>query len=115
MFDFAEFASSSDVLTVGWTLIHFLWQGVLISLTATLLCHLISSASRRYLVCCGALSLMVVCPLLTCFLLSSSPLTLAAGGDIATPESSLAAEGMAGTSVPGLSKELNEFKPAESS
>jgi beta-lactamase regulating signal transducer with metallopeptidase domain len=57
---------------LGWTLVHFLWQGTLIGLlTASLLASLHAArAQTRYLVACGGLLAMVVAPIATFLLLA---------------------------------------------
>ncbi|MTV56206.1 M56 family metallopeptidase, partial [Pseudoduganella buxea] len=56
-----------DTLTgaIGWSLLHFLWQGLLIGWAAALALHLLRnrSAQARYAVACGALLLCAALPL----------------------------------------------------
>ena len=42
---------------IGWTLVHFVWEGTLIALVAAGILHLLrrASASVRYAVACSAL------------------------------------------------------------
>lgn len=51
----------------GWTLVHFLWQGLIIALLAAagLACLRRFSAATRYLFACGGLALMLAAPLVT--------------------------------------------------
>ena len=60
------------VQPVGWTLVHFLWQGALIGLTSSILFRLTrqSSTQLRYLLACGLLALCVAAPLATFTLLA---------------------------------------------
>ena len=53
--------------TFGWALVHFLWQGTIIALVLACVLALLHkrSAQFRYAVCCFALSLMVIAPLIT--------------------------------------------------
>lgn len=53
--------------TLGWTLIHFLWQGALIALLLAVLYWLLpqSSARARYALGCCAMVLMVLCVIAT--------------------------------------------------
>ena len=67
------------VVHLGWTLLHFLWQGTLIAimfavLRALLECSL--TARGRYLMACAALAAMSVTPLVTYF--TFTPLDAAA-------------------------------------
>src|SRR5215216_3189429 len=59
---------------LGWTLLHFIWQGAaLAALYATMSVFLRRcAASIRYSVACGALAMMLVIPLATLFVMSSS-------------------------------------------
>jgi beta-lactamase regulating signal transducer with metallopeptidase domain len=49
--------------TLGWTLVHFLWQGTLIALTLGAVHGLLrhATARARYVAACGAMLLMLVC------------------------------------------------------
>lgn len=55
------------VQTLGWTLLHFLWQGAAGALVLAVLLWLTrrSSPSMRYSVSCAELALMMVLPFLT--------------------------------------------------
>lgn len=61
------FASMSFSQTLGWTLFHFVWQGLLLAALIALLLGMLSkrSANARYLVACCGLVLMAVCPVIT--------------------------------------------------
>ena len=52
---------------LGWSLLHFLWQGTLIAVTLAVLLALARnrSASLRYAMSCGALLLMTAAPIVT--------------------------------------------------
>jgi beta-lactamase regulating signal transducer with metallopeptidase domain len=52
---------------LGWSLLHFLWQGLLIGCVAALALHALRNArpQARYLVACGALLLCATLPLAT--------------------------------------------------
>jgi beta-lactamase regulating signal transducer with metallopeptidase domain/Tol biopolymer transport system component len=63
------------VESVGWTLVHFVWQGAVIALALGSATTLLRRASdnTRYVACCLALVLMAVAPLVTfCLVLPSS-------------------------------------------
>lgn len=55
------------VIALGWTLLHFLWQGTLVAGLLLLLQKAMvrASSNARYLVACGALAVMFVLPLAT--------------------------------------------------
>jgi beta-lactamase regulating signal transducer with metallopeptidase domain len=55
------------VQAVGWTLVHFVWQGALVSAVAAVLLALLrrSAADVRYVVATIALSVMVTLPIVT--------------------------------------------------
>ena len=59
---------------LGWTLVQFLWQGTLIALVLACVLALLHkrSAQLRYVVCCVAMTLMIIAPLITLSHLSSS-------------------------------------------
>jgi hypothetical protein len=63
--------------TLGWTLLHFVWQGAAVaSVLACLNLTLRRSAPQaRYLLACGSLLLMLVLPALTFRVLSAAPAT----------------------------------------
>ena len=58
--------------TLGWSLLHFLWEGALIAMIVAILLAAMrrSTPQRHYLVLCGSLVLMWACPLITFSLLS---------------------------------------------
>ena len=60
--------------TLGWSLMHFLWQGALGALLVAILMAAMrrSTPQRKYLVLCGSLLLMSACPLMTFSWLSRS-------------------------------------------
>ena len=67
MTNFIWFTQQPLVHALGWTLLHFIWQGTIIAiLLAGALAWLAGRSSQtRYLVCCGALGLVTILPLLT--------------------------------------------------
>jgi beta-lactamase regulating signal transducer with metallopeptidase domain len=55
---------------LGWTLVHFLWQGTLIAISVTTVLGLLrdrNTAKKRYLVLCCGLLLMFLAPISTFF------------------------------------------------
>ncbi len=52
---------------IGWSLVHFLWQGTVLALalTAALKISERNSANLRYLLCCVTMAGMALCPVLT--------------------------------------------------
>lgn len=48
---------------LGWALVHFLWQGVLVGLAASLVLHWSRRPEARYAVCCVALAVMALLPM----------------------------------------------------
>src|SRR5258706_2003878 len=57
---------SPDVLrTLGWTLLHFLWQGAGVAALFAVASAVCRSASARYALAVGALVLMLVSPVAT--------------------------------------------------
>jgi len=57
------------VQQLGWTLVHFLWQGAVIAAIFALARPLVRSVNARYVLACGALALMTALPIVT-FLVS---------------------------------------------
>lgn len=51
----------------GWTLLHFIWQGILIALSLKIALRLLHShsANARYIASCAALLLMLAAPIIT--------------------------------------------------
>jgi beta-lactamase regulating signal transducer with metallopeptidase domain len=64
--------SPSALHSLGWTLLHFLWQGTAVAALAAVLMMLCRRASTRYTLAVGALALMLAAPVVTFFFLSSS-------------------------------------------
>lgn len=60
---------------VGWTLVHFAWQGALVGLAAAMALHLLRHAApqSRYAVACLALAAMLLLPGATAWRLLSAP------------------------------------------
>lgn len=53
------------IQNLGWTLIHFLWQGAALAVLLWILLRVPGSSSRRYLAACFALLLMALAPMIT--------------------------------------------------
>ena len=68
--------------TLGWTLLHFIWQGTLVIALAAGLRRALAprSAKLRYAAACGALLLMVGLPALTAWRMSRGALEETPGG-----------------------------------
>ena len=84
-----NWVSPSAMQSLGWALLHFLWQGTALAALAAAAMALCRRASARYLLGVGALGLMLLAPLATFFFYSqqhsgvaeiarSSPLAAAA-------------------------------------
>src|SRR5580704_4025296 len=58
--------------SLGWALLHFLWQGTALAALAAVLMSLCQRASTRYAVAVAALALMVAVPFVTFFVLIPS-------------------------------------------
>jgi beta-lactamase regulating signal transducer with metallopeptidase domain len=65
MTNLTNWISPSTMHSLGWTLLHFLWQGTALSALAAVLMSLCRRASRRYRVGVGTLVLMLAAPVLT--------------------------------------------------
>jgi len=64
--------SPSVMHSLGWTLLHFLWQGTAVAALAAVLMALCRRASARYALAVGSLVLMLAAPVATFFVLTSS-------------------------------------------
>src|SRR5258708_3998952 len=64
--------SPSALHSLGWSLLHFLWQGTAIAALAAVLLTICRRASARYILAVGALILMLAAPLATFFYLAPS-------------------------------------------
>jgi GWxTD domain-containing protein len=67
MTHFILFSEQSIVRALGWSLVHFVWQGAIIALFLALMLKLLRGRSPqlRYVVACCALGLMIVAPVIT--------------------------------------------------
>jgi beta-lactamase regulating signal transducer with metallopeptidase domain len=72
MTSLANWISPSTMRSLGWTLLHFLWQGTALAALAAVLMSLCRRAARRYAVGVGVLSLMLAAPVVTFFVLMPS-------------------------------------------
>ena len=91
MIGFSQLFNHPFIETLGWSLIHFLWQGILIATISASLLGILknASASLRYVVACLALLLMASSPATTIWILS---IDRAATGRTATVDPELASE-----------------------
>ena len=48
------------VEALGWTLVHFLWQGVVVALLLGAVMSFVRRATSRYVIATGALALLVI-------------------------------------------------------
>src|SRR5580698_1203856 len=64
--------SAGVMHALGWTLLHFLWQGTAIAALAAVLMSVCRRASSRYVLAVAALALMLVAPVGTFFLVIPS-------------------------------------------
>ncbi len=65
MSNFANWITPELLRTLGWTLLHFLWQGAGLAALFAVACAVCRSASVRYALAVGALVLMMVSPVVT--------------------------------------------------
>jgi len=75
------------VETLGWTLIHFLWQGTLVALLLANVLTLLQrrAANLRYFIACTAMLLMLILPLVTIWMIGSPSPKIAASRSPLTP------------------------------
>jgi beta-lactamase regulating signal transducer with metallopeptidase domain len=72
MIALTNWLSPSTMHSLGWALLHFLWQGTALAALAAVLMTLCRRASARYVLAVGALVLMLAAPVATFFFLTSS-------------------------------------------
>jgi beta-lactamase regulating signal transducer with metallopeptidase domain len=65
MTNFANWISPEVLRTLGWTLLHFLWQGAGLAALFAVACAVCRSARARYALAVSALVLMMVSPVIT--------------------------------------------------
>src|SRR5229473_2484288 len=65
MSNFASWISPEVLRTLGWTLLHFLWQGAGLAALFAVACAVCRSAADRYALAVGALVLMMASPVVT--------------------------------------------------
>ncbi len=65
MSNFANWISPEVLRTLGWTLLHFLWQGAGLAALFAVAAAVCRSASARYAVAVSALVLMMISPVVT--------------------------------------------------
>src|SRR5580692_1930108 len=84
-----NWVSPSAMQSLGWALLHFLWQGTALAALAAGAMALCSRASQRYLVGLAVLGLMLLAPLATFFYVHqrSGEVAIAKSSRIATAES----------------------------
>ena len=70
--------SESTVSVLAQVVLHFLWQGALLGLSAACLLQVlpIHTASARYAFFCGLLTLLAICPLVTWLSISAEPVAV---------------------------------------
>src|SRR5256884_5894433 len=73
MSSFANWISPEILGTLGWTLLHFLWQGAGLAALFAVAAAVCRSASARYALAVGALVLMMVSPVVTFTWLKAQP------------------------------------------
>ena len=77
--------SQELIQRLGWTLVHFLWQGAAVAVILAVTLRLLrkASANVRYLSACAALGLIVLLPIITLWIVDVSVPAL----DVAQAES----------------------------
>ena len=71
-------SGSTSILTpIGWALLHFVWQGVLVALALAAVLWLVPlrAARIRYALACLALGVMAMMPIVTMTWLTADPST----------------------------------------
>ncbi len=112
MTSLTELLSTSVAQTLGWTLLHFLWQGAAVALVLTALLWLTkgSSPNVRYLSSCAGLALMVLLPILTCAVLAPK---IQVTPDVSYDLNPSPAWETGATTAAGIHQTLSEPSPSE--
>jgi beta-lactamase regulating signal transducer with metallopeptidase domain/uncharacterized protein YnzC (UPF0291/DUF896 family) len=85
-----HWVSPHAMQSLGWTLLHFLWQGTALAALAAAAMALCRRASTRYLLGVGALALMLLAPLATFFVYSQARWGVEVAATSPTPLSAVA-------------------------
>jgi beta-lactamase regulating signal transducer with metallopeptidase domain len=72
MSSLTNWLSPSVMHSLGWALLHFVWQGTAVAAIAAVLMAFCRRASARYVLAVGALALMLAAPVATFFFLTPS-------------------------------------------
>jgi beta-lactamase regulating signal transducer with metallopeptidase domain len=75
MMPLSSWLTADSVQTVGWVLVHFLWQGAALASILYLTLIFCRTASSRYIAALGTLFLMMMCPCMTFLLLARQPVS----------------------------------------
>ena len=78
------------VETLGWTLLHFVWQGAALAAALSVLMVCCRKAATRYALSVGALVLLVAAPVITFLLLLPRPRPYVAGIEVPSGAAALA-------------------------
>jgi beta-lactamase regulating signal transducer with metallopeptidase domain/predicted flap endonuclease-1-like 5' DNA nuclease len=108
MTSLTNWLSPSTMHSLGWTLLHFLWQGTAVAALAAVLMTMCRRASARYAMAVGALVLMLAAPVATFFFLTSSgasfPATFPAKSSSVGETQPMTTGGVAARISPGFSR-----------
>jgi beta-lactamase regulating signal transducer with metallopeptidase domain len=104
MTSLTNWISPSTMHSLGWTLLHFLWQGTAVAALAAVLMTLCRRASTRYVLAMGALLVMFAAPVVTFLFLPSSGKTRPAKPALIAETQSSTARVAAASSSSGFSR-----------
>ncbi|MDY7095049.1 MAG: M56 family metallopeptidase [Acidobacteriota bacterium] len=95
MMNLASLLSAETVQPLGWTLVHFLWQGSVLALLLAVVLRTVAKASAqaRYVAAGVTLLLMLAAPVLTFFQLSGHESAAAVAGPVQADQVATAAPG----------------------
>ena len=86
-----------SMVVLGWVLVHFLWQGMLVAIIVAVLLHATrrATAQTRYALAGGGMMVMLACPILTFIALSqhASSLEISSGPHVQVPQPASASGG----------------------
>jgi uncharacterized protein (TIGR03435 family) len=105
-------------ITVGWTLVHFLWEGTVVALAAAVALWLLrgAPAQARYVTACAALVAALLAPIATAptvAMLASSAATVAASaGTVSTAAEPIVAASLGASVIKSARAGLTRLAPA---
>ena len=103
--------SAGTLHALGWTLLHFLWQGTAVAAFTGVLMALRRSAQTRYALAVSGLIVMLASPIVTMFVLTQPSSPVLAHSDQGSPVQPTADRHIAATPSEAHSSALRDASP----